>query len=99
MIEVTALTSGRSIPSTRFRIRQHIPGLGAAGVRVRECAPAIDKDRGCQAGHQLLPGYLPWDRAKNRTTKMGRMSGRTIPVCGGRYVTVVSTGALFPRYL
>jgi len=77
MIEVTALTSGRSIPSTRFRIRQHIPGLGAAGVRVRECAPAIDKYRGVpgwpetRSPKQILPLYALWEGVKLTTRLPG----------------------------
>jgi glycosyltransferase involved in cell wall biosynthesis len=43
MIEVAALTSGRSVPSSRFRVRQHIEPLRAAGLAVTEYVPRIDK--------------------------------------------------------
>lgn len=41
MIKVAALTSGKNVPSTRFRIRQHIERLQRAGIDVREYAPTI----------------------------------------------------------
>ena len=43
MVEVTALTSGCDVPSTRFRMRQHFPLLSAAGVRVTEFCPPVGK--------------------------------------------------------
>lgn len=43
MIKVAALTSGVNVPSTRFRVRQHIGPLREAGVCVREYMPLIDK--------------------------------------------------------
>jgi glycosyltransferase involved in cell wall biosynthesis len=43
MIEVAALTSGRSVPSRRFRVAQHIGPLQDLGVRVTEYLPAISK--------------------------------------------------------
>ncbi len=43
MIKVAALTSGVNVPSTRFRVRQHIGPLREAGVCVREYIPLIDK--------------------------------------------------------
>lgn len=42
-IKVAALSSGRNVPSTRFRIRQHIEPLRRAGIYVREYVPAIGK--------------------------------------------------------
>lgn len=45
MIKVAALTGGRFIPSSRFRIRQHIQPLTEHGILVREYCPAIDKSR------------------------------------------------------
>src|SRR5580698_10500765 len=50
MIRVAALTSGRDVPSTRFRIRQHINSLRNHGINVNEYAPYIDK-------YALLPGW------------------------------------------
>lgn len=44
MIQVAALTSGRYVPSSRFRIRQHIQPLSGHGVVVREYCPSIAKN-------------------------------------------------------
>jgi len=43
MIKVAALTSGRNVPSARFRVRQHIEPLRNSGIHVSEYIPAIDK--------------------------------------------------------
>lgn len=43
MVEVAALTSGRTVPSARFRVRQHIEPLRALNFAVREYTPAINK--------------------------------------------------------
>ena len=43
MIRVSAITSGRNLPSSRFRIRQHIEPLRSLGVDVREHIPRIEK--------------------------------------------------------
>jgi glycosyltransferase involved in cell wall biosynthesis len=43
MIKVTALTSGRHFPSSRFRIRQFIEPLRTQGIDVREHYPFINK--------------------------------------------------------
>jgi glycosyltransferase involved in cell wall biosynthesis len=51
MIKVAALTSGRVVPSARFRVRQHIPSLRESGILVREFVPAIDK-------YASLPDWL-----------------------------------------
>lgn len=45
MIKVTALTSSRNDPSTRFRVRQFIEPLGRLGVEVAEFYPLISKYR------------------------------------------------------
>jgi glycosyltransferase involved in cell wall biosynthesis len=50
MIEVAALTSGRRVPSSRFRVRQHVEPLRSLGVDVHEYVPAIDK-------YARLPGW------------------------------------------
>jgi glycosyltransferase involved in cell wall biosynthesis len=50
MIEVAALTSGRRVPSARFRVRQHVEPLRLLGVDVHEYVPAIDK-------YARLPGW------------------------------------------
>lgn len=43
MVEVAALTSGGKVPSSRFRIRQHIEPLRALGFQVREYIPRVSK--------------------------------------------------------
>jgi glycosyltransferase involved in cell wall biosynthesis len=43
MIKVTALTSGRRVPSSRFRVRQFIEPLGRLGVSVAEHHPPLGK--------------------------------------------------------
>ena len=43
MISVAALTSGRSDPASRFRVRQHIDPLRDMGIDVREFIPCINK--------------------------------------------------------
>ena len=42
-MKVTALTSGKTSPAGRFRIRQHIPALAAQGIAVDECYPAVNQ--------------------------------------------------------
>jgi len=44
-LRVTALTSGRKVPSSRFRIRQHIGPMNGHGIHVREIMPLIDRFR------------------------------------------------------
>ncbi|MFZ1985260.1 MAG: glycosyltransferase [Desulfatitalea sp.] len=67
MIEVTALTSGRDVPSARFRVRQHITELRHYGIVVRERRPPIDKYAdmpgplgGGHARRYLPPLYWTW---------------------------------------
>lgn len=43
MIRIAALTSGRLVPSTRFRVRQHIQPLRQFDIQVDEYTPAISK--------------------------------------------------------
>jgi hypothetical protein len=43
MIRVAALTSGRNVPSSRFRVRQFLPALRAEGIDVREFVSPITK--------------------------------------------------------
>lgn len=70
MIKVAALTSGALVPSSRFRVRQHIDPLKSCGVFVREYLPRIDKYRELpfwprnvdyRAG---LPLFLVWQGIK-----------------------------------
>lgn len=56
-ISVAALTSGKSTPSARFRMRQHLPNLCKAGLVVREYCPAINQGA-------RLPGALGKIRAR-----------------------------------
>ncbi|MFC1671434.1 glycosyltransferase [Spirochaetota bacterium] len=44
MIRVAALTSGRNVPSTRFRIRQHIQPLAEYDISAHEYCPVISKN-------------------------------------------------------
>lgn len=41
-IDVTAITSGLTVPSARFRIRQHLAPLARRGLRVKEACPFIE---------------------------------------------------------
>jgi glycosyltransferase involved in cell wall biosynthesis len=43
MIRVTALTSGRRVPSSRFRVRQFVEPLARLGVEVTERLPPLNK--------------------------------------------------------
>ena len=51
MIKVTALTSGRHVPSSRFRVRQFIAPLRSLGIQVSEHYPLLNKYR----TRRLLP--------------------------------------------
>ncbi|WP_456415024.1 glycosyltransferase family 4 protein [Thiolapillus sp.] len=70
MIDVAALTSGRNLPSSRYRIRQHIAPLAGLGVSVKEYCPAIDKWAGVPGkphgltNRQVLPVYALWQGVK-----------------------------------
>lgn len=50
MIRVVALTSGKFVPSARFRVRQNIASLAQLGVEVREYAPFVSK-------YGMFPGW------------------------------------------
>ena len=73
MLEVAAVTSGRNLPSSRYRIRQHVGPLLREGVRVRESCPAISKWApvpGKPAGlsnRAILPVYAVWQALKLAT--------------------------------
>lgn len=43
MVKVAGITSGENVPSSRFRVRQHMAGLAQLGVSVSEHCPAISK--------------------------------------------------------
>jgi glycosyltransferase involved in cell wall biosynthesis len=55
---VAALTSGHETPSARYRIRQHIAALGAAGIDVREFCPPIEKFAPLPDAASRLPGMV-----------------------------------------
>jgi glycosyltransferase involved in cell wall biosynthesis len=57
MIRVAALTSGRNMPSSRFRIRQHVSALGKYDVQVTEYCPAVSQ-------HLRIPGKLSMVRTR-----------------------------------
>lgn len=61
MLEVLALTSGRNVPSSRFRVRQHIAELRRHGVAVREMLPTVDiyADLPGPLGHGRARRFLP----------------------------------------
>lgn len=42
-VKVAALTSGKNVPSARFRVRQLIPSLAKHGVELREFVPLVSK--------------------------------------------------------
>ncbi|VAX26916.1 hypothetical protein MNBD_NITROSPIRAE01-845, partial [hydrothermal vent metagenome] len=68
MIRVAALTSGVSVPSSRFRVRQHLTSLKRAGVMVKEYSPMISKYAGFPGiptnitalRYLLFPLYVFW---------------------------------------
>jgi glycosyltransferase involved in cell wall biosynthesis len=69
-IKVAALTSGREVPSSRFRVRQHIRLLRQYGIDVREYIPAISKFGPPPGWPQRLnpwwglPFYAAWQGVK-----------------------------------
>jgi glycosyltransferase involved in cell wall biosynthesis len=73
LIKVAAITSGRHVPSSRFRVRQHIIPLKAFGIEVHEYTPMIDKYRNLPFWPESwdyrygLPLYLLWQGLKITT--------------------------------
>lgn len=83
MIPVAAITSGNDLPSTRFRIRQHIPFLRRLDIQVKEFCPRINKyapipffdDR---INHRyILPIYAAWMGIKLATRIPGIWGSHT----------------------
>lgn len=81
MLNVAALTTGRSDPSARFRVRQHIAPLAAAGIQVDEFVPVIDKHSGVPSAIlEKTPEFLmpavqtAWRYGKLATRLPGLMS-------------------------
>ena len=69
MIRVAALTSGKVVPSSRFRVRQHVEPLRALGFAVREYTPVIDKYAPLPAwptglSPRFAPQLYPWQASK-----------------------------------
>ncbi|MDI7258448.1 MAG: glycosyltransferase [Thermodesulfobacteriota bacterium] len=79
MIRVAALTSGKNMPSSRFRVRQHIEPLRKAGFDVREYTPAIDKYARfpgisqAESPKYIWPIYTLWQGVKLLTRVPGVM--------------------------
>lgn len=73
MIPVAAVTSGVHLPSTRFRVRQHIEPLRGFGFEVREFCPMVDKYApipffdGRVNRRAILPIYGAWMGVKLAT--------------------------------
>ncbi|MBZ5589834.1 MAG: glycosyltransferase [Acidobacteriia bacterium] len=69
-IKVVALTGGLDEPPARFRVRQHIANLEAAGITVHECVPAVSRHAGLPGlpvGFRLAwvpPVYAAWQGVK-----------------------------------
>ncbi|MBI5551719.1 MAG: glycosyltransferase family 4 protein [Desulfobacterales bacterium] len=61
MLDVLALTSGRNVPSSRFRVRQYIAEMRRYDIAVREILPKVDKyaDLPGALGHGRARRYLP----------------------------------------
>jgi len=70
MTSVAALTSGRLTPSSRFRVRQHIPLLLQYGFEVSEFVPVTAKDDklpwifGRVRTRYVLPMFILWQAWK-----------------------------------
>ncbi|MBK1718635.1 glycosyltransferase family 4 protein [Thiocystis violacea] len=67
MLRVCALTSGINVPSSRFRVRQHISELHKYSIVVEELKPKFDKYSDVPPPFNKLnlrknffPGYLVW---------------------------------------
>ncbi|WP_456380202.1 glycosyltransferase family 4 protein [Thiolapillus sp.] len=77
MIDIAAITSGKQLPSTQYRIRQYMPLLLNAGIHVREYCPAVDKwapvpgKPGRVTNRQILPFYVLWQGLKLATRVPG----------------------------
>jgi glycosyltransferase involved in cell wall biosynthesis len=53
-VRVAALTSGRDVPSSRFRVRQHIEALARQGIEVQEFSPRIEKYAVARVGESRM---------------------------------------------
>lgn len=75
MLRVAALTAGRDVPAARFRVRQLVAPLRAAGIDVRERYPA-------------LGAYPPLQRALRPLWAAGSLLERLPQVVAGRRADV-----------
>lgn len=81
MIKVAALTSGQDVPSTRFRVRQHIGRLYDLDIEVVEYYPSISKDAQIPFSHVIgnsvvsLPLKASLAAAKLLATMPGILNG------------------------
>jgi glycosyltransferase involved in cell wall biosynthesis len=76
MIDVAALTSGRRVPSSRFRVRQYVAALRALDISVSEFPGSIEKYAPPPPG---FPGKL-WTAAKLAGRVPGVLSARRFDV-------------------
>src|SRR5579862_1736377 len=70
-LDVAAFTGGTDVPSARFRVRQYLPALRAAGIDVREL-PA-------RAGT-----YPPLGRSKRAAWALRNVSSRLVDLARAR---------------
>jgi glycosyltransferase involved in cell wall biosynthesis len=82
MISVAALTLGSNTPSARFRVRQFIPVLSAAGIQVTEHHPGPTSEPGLAAARAL--------RALQLATRFGRAALRRLPAAAATWRADVS---------
>jgi glycosyltransferase involved in cell wall biosynthesis len=78
MIRVAALTSGRTVPSSRFRVRQHVEPLRDHGVEVEEFVPRIEKYAPVPGRQRLplrlSPSFYGWQGLKMGTRVPGLLA-------------------------
>lgn len=77
MASIAAITSGKNVPSTRFRIRQHIDNMRESELEVSEYCPLINKyqpmplwPKGVRSSY-ALPFHLLWLLTKLSTRVPG----------------------------
>ncbi len=87
MLEVLALTSGRNVPSARFRVRQYIADLRLSGIDVREVLPIVDKYADLpgplgngRARRYLPPLYWAWAACRLAARLPGVVQSRAAPL-------------------
>lgn len=83
MIDVCALTSGRSVPSSRFRMRQHFDELARHGVAVTEALPRVSSQRS-----RCSWGSAPVRSVGSLVTAGGKIVSRIPGVWASRHADV-----------